>query len=138
MIRFFFISVLLFSCSVQKKMNDNVCSNALLKAVQFNGLIENGVKDRSVYEVIDLKAFYKTTDSVVAKRNWESFIDETRFYEGQKTTLHTDYKNYECECEKHRDSVFIYLTHIGISKSTFKLYRNDSVFKIVSFRSSRL
>lgn len=140
MIKIISISFLILSCSIQKEMIivDNTCSDGLLKAVQFNGLIEYGVKDSSVYNVVNLNAFFKTKDSIVAKQKWDSFIDATRFYEGQKTTLRTDYKNYHCECKKANDSIFIYLTHAEISVTTFKLVNENSFLKIVEVKTARL
>jgi hypothetical protein len=134
--KFITLSLLLVGCSLHKKMNDNLCSDALLKTVQFNSLIEYGVKDSSVYNIIDLELFYKTSDSTDAKNKWDSFINDTRFYEGQKTTLRTDYKDYQCECTKTRKSVTIQLTHKGISVSNIELIRTDSTLKIVEIKTA--
>jgi hypothetical protein len=133
-----FILLVLCSCSVWRHNTDQGCASALLKTVQFNNLIELGIKDSSIYEILDLKEFYGVSDSILAKNKWDTFIDDLRFFEGQKTTLRTNYIDYTCSCQKNKDTFYVSLEHKNISVSNFKIVHKDSIYLIVKRNHRRL
>jgi len=133
-----FILMVLSSCSVLKYETNQECATALLKTVQFNNLIELGIKDTSLYGIVDLKEYYGISDSILAKKKWDEFIDDSRFFEGQKTTLRTNYIDYTCRCKEKEDTFYVSLEHRNISVSNYKIVQRDSIYVIVKRAITRL
>lgn len=133
-----FILMVLSSCSVMRHKTNQGCATALLKTIQFNNLIELGIKESSVYKIVDLEEYYGVSDSILAKKKWDEFIDGLRFFEGQKTTLRTNYIDYTCSCKMKKDTFFVTLEHRNISVSDYKIVHKDSIYIIVKRAHTRL
>jgi hypothetical protein len=104
---FSFFLLLLLGCATIK--SQNTCTNSLLRIIQFDDLIEFGIKDSSVYRVVDLSKFFNLKDSIKAKEMWDDLIDGTRFFDGGKFTLKNTYEDAVCECQIKKDTIFIKL-----------------------------
>lgn len=117
-----------------KYKSNNECSQAVLKAIQFNSLVEFGIKDSTVYNVIDLEEFYNM-DSINAKKEWDNFIDGSRFLEGQKTTLRTNYVDYTCNCITSKRGYEVTLIYRQKSDMKFEIIKEDSLLRITHIKT---
>lgn len=122
----------MLSCSVYRTVNTDYCSKALLKINQFNSLVEFGIIDSTVNNVVDLGLLLKINDTLKAQKEWEIFINDTRFLENSKTTLSTNYLVYNCSCKLTKDTIFFNLISSDLMTEKYKLLNRKDNLIIIS------